>query len=172
LPDPKRKDPSQKTPPEKFGLWRTFAVWVIIFLAIAIFWKVFLQKKGVEAEIPFSRFQEEIVSKNVRTVSIVEKQIEGELFSEITVTAGQKQVKVTRFKTYVPFEDAELVRELVREGVEVKSKPASNVWTLMLPWLLPILLLVAIYIFMFRQMQSGPNRAFTFGKSRARLTDR
>jgi len=147
-------------------------VWAIIFLLIAMFWKVFLQRRGFEAEIPYSRFTEEVTASNVRSVSIVEKQISGELNSQITVTSQGKDVKVSRFKTYIPFEDSKLVRELLDKGIVVKSQPASNIWTLMLPWLLPIMLIAVFYIFMFRQMQSGPNRAFTFGKSKAKLLDK
>lgn len=172
MPDPQRREPLKKPASDRAGLWRTLAVWVIIFLVLAMFWKVFLQRKPFEAEIPFSRFQKEVAAANVKTVNIVEKQIQGELNSEITVTAGQKEVKAARFKTYIPFEDALLIRELIDKGVEVKGEPASNIWTMMLPWLIPIVLLAAVYIFMFRQIQSGPNRAFTFGKSKARLTDR
>ncbi len=151
---------------------RTLAIWVIIFLVFAMVWRLVVQKRSFEAEIAYSRFEEQVEAQNVRSVNIVEKQIQGELKSEITVTSDQKQVKALKFKTYIPFEDAGLVRELVRKGVEVNSHPASSVWTIMLPWLLPLLFIGAFYIFMFRQIQSGPNRAFTFGKSKARLTDK
>jgi cell division protease FtsH len=172
LPDPLKTDPRKKPFAERLGLWRTFLVWAAIFICIALFWKLFAQKEGFVAEIPFSRFQQEVTATNVKSVSIVEKQISGELKQEIPVNVKGKDLKAIKFKTYIPFEDPELVRELVQGGIELKSQPASNAWTMLLPWLLPLVLVVAFYFIIFRQMQSGPNRAFTFGKSSAKLMDK
>jgi cell division protease FtsH len=57
---------------------------------------------------------------------------------------------------------------LIEKGVEVIGKPPSNLFQVFLPYFLPILLLIGFYIFFMRQIQSGPNKAFTFGKSKAR----
>ena len=172
MPDMKDRKPSKKTIQDKLGPWKAVAVWAVLFLFIAVFWKVFLQKKTFEAEIPFSRFQEEVAASNVKSVSIIEKRILGELKSQITVTSQGKEVQAVRFRTYIPFEDPELVRELLDKRIVVKSQPDSNIWTTMLPWLMLVVAIIIFYAFIFRQMQSGPNRAFTFGKSRAKKMDK
>lgn len=172
MPDPKKREPPRKSVQEKLGPWKALAVWALLLLFIAVFWKVFLQRKAFEAEIPFSRFQQEVAASNVKSVSIVEKQILGELNSHITVTSQGKEIKAIKFRTYIPFEDPQLVRELIDKKIVLKSQPASNIWTSMLPWLMLVAAVIIFYAFIFRQMQSGPNRAFTFGKSRAKKMDK
>jgi len=172
LPDLKKKESPKSPLLEKLGPWKAIAVWAILLLFIALFWKVFLQRKAFEAEIPFSQFQEEVAASNVESVNIVEKQISGELKFHMTVTSQGKEIKVVKFRTYIPYEDPELVTKLVDKGIVVKSQPSSNIWNTMLPWLMLVAAIVVFYVFIFRQMQSGPNRAFTFGKARAKKMDR
>jgi cell division protease FtsH len=78
------------------------------------------------------------------------------------------------FKTYAP-KDASLIPLLKEKGVRIAAKPVEDSpWymTVLISWL-PTILLIAIWIFFMRQMQSGGGKAMSFGKSRARLmTDR
>ena len=55
-------------------------------------------------------------------------------------------------------------------GVKVEYTPASNgiFWTFLIYWA-PFLVLIGFWLFMLRQMQSGGNKALSFGKSRAKL---
>jgi len=45
---------------------------------------------------------------------------------------------------------------------------SSYIWPMLITWA-PLLFIIAIWIFMLRQMQSGGNKALSFGKSRAKL---
>lgn len=75
----------------------------------------------------------------------------------------------TRFKTFAP-EDPDLYRILKIKGVEIKAEREQSPWFAnLLGVLFPILIFVGIWIFFLRQMRSTGNRAFSFGKSRARL---
>ncbi len=74
------------------------------------------------------------------------------------------------FKTFAP-DDPNLIAELRGKGVAIQAKPDEDrsFWfTLMVSWG-PILLLIGVWIFFMRQMQSGGGKAMSFGKSRARL---
>jgi cell division protease FtsH len=51
--------------------------------------------------------------------------------------------------------------------VEEESS-SSYIWPMLITWA-PLLFIIAIWIFMLRQMQSGGNKALSFGKSRAKL---
>ncbi|HEY8205491.1 MAG TPA: ATP-dependent metallopeptidase FtsH/Yme1/Tma family protein, partial [Pyrinomonadaceae bacterium] len=51
----------------------------------------------------------------------------------------------------------------------VQEEGSSGVWWPYLTYLLPFLLIFGFWIFMLRQMQSGGNKALSFGKSRAKL---
>jgi cell division protease FtsH len=76
-----------------------------------------------------------------------------------------------RFRTYAPLQYEGLGNRLVERNVAVTAKePTSSPWaTLLFSWA-PILLLIGFWIFFMRQMQSGGNKALSFGKSRAKLS--
>jgi cell division protease FtsH len=73
------------------------------------------------------------------------------------------------FKAYAP-EDPELIPLLRSKGVKITEEPQEeSTWFLaFLNWV-PMLLLIGVWIFFMRQMQSGGGKALSFGKSRARL---
>ena len=77
-----------------------------------------------------------------------------------------------KFKTIIPPEASwDLVKDLQQNGVSVKIEKSSNsslMYVFLSSWL-PFILLIGFWIFLMRQMQSGGNKALSFGKSRARL---
>jgi cell division protease FtsH len=54
------------------------------------------------------------------------------------------------------------------EKFEDDSGSASYIWPMLITWA-PLLFIIGIWVFMLRQMQSGGNKALSFGKSRAKL---
>ena len=75
-----------------------------------------------------------------------------------------------RFSTYTP-NDPTLVDTLVRHNVQVKAEPLEEApWyvTVLASWF-PMLLLIGVWIFFMRQMQSGGGKAMSFGRSRAKM---
>jgi cell division protease FtsH len=99
-----------------------------------------------------------------------------DLVQEVTITdtdeiSGIYKNNKGTFKTTIPVQDPELIKALREKSVTVKGKKSSqNSWlSALLGWWAPILILVAFWIFMMRQMQSGGNKALSFGKSRAKL---
>ncbi|MDA7982185.1 MAG: ATP-dependent zinc metalloprotease FtsH [Alphaproteobacteria bacterium] len=74
------------------------------------------------------------------------------------------------FQTYAP-DDPALIGRLSDAGVAIEARPAegnSTLLSIFISWF-PMLLLIGVWIFFMRQMQSGGGRAMGFGKSRARL---
>ena len=74
------------------------------------------------------------------------------------------------FKTLAP-PDTELIPTLIKHKVDIKVLPEDdNPWylTALISWL-PMVFLIAIFVFFMRQMQAGGGKAMSFGKSRARL---
>jgi len=74
------------------------------------------------------------------------------------------------FKTYKP-EDPTLTGKLLEKKIPVTAEPAEDKvpwFSMLLSWF-PLILLVAVWIFFMRQMQSGGGKAMAFGKSRAKL---
>ena len=76
----------------------------------------------------------------------------------------------TAFHTIVPANYPDMYKTLSDKGVPYSFKDISNgTWPSWILNLAPFVLLGALWIFMMRQMQSGGNKALSFGKSRARL---
>src|SRR5262249_55882408 len=86
------------------------------------------------------------------------------------VTGKLKNQQGVTLKTVIPsnYPDIYKVLEEKKVSVEVKE-PQSNNWITLLVNASPFILLFAFWIFMMRQMQTGGNKALSFGKSRARL---
>ena len=62
----------------------------------------------------------------------------------------------------------EIVNGKPRVSKVQEESSSSYIWPMLITWA-PLLFIIAIWIFMLRQMQSGGNKALSFGKSRAKL---
>jgi cell division protease FtsH len=111
-----------------------------------------------------------------KTVSVTEmlNDVEAGRVSEVLVdgsdvTGKYKEGKET-FHSTIPANYPDLYKDLRDHGVNVtiKSQQGNLYWNALLSFA-PILVLVALFMFMMRQMQSGGNKAMSFGKNRARL---
>ena len=139
---------------------RNLALWVIIALLLVVLFNLFQPGAGRSAasQIPYSDFVSDVNSGQVRSVVIQGPIVSGELNDSRT------------FQTYTP-DDPTLVKRLTDKGVQVTAKPQESDSTLLrilVNWF-PMLLLVGVWVFFMRQMQSGGGRAMGFGKSRARM---
>ena len=75
------------------------------------------------------------------------------------------------FSTTAPVNYPDMIKALRDKGVNINIRDVTNgSWPLQLlgTWA-PLILLAALWFFMIRQMQTGGNKALSFGKSRARL---
>jgi len=114
--------------------------------------------KKVEEEMIFSEFIARLDAGSVEEVVITENYVTGRLRD------GKK------FKTYLAVYP-DLVKDLKAKGVKITAKPPEqNPWyvNFFFSWG-PIIFLVFIWIFFMRQMQTGGNKALSFGKSKAKL---
>jgi cell division protease FtsH len=126
-----------------------------------LLWAVVRQSTSERvAELSFSQFTSEVSQGDVKDVTIAGTDVSG----------GLKKDNA-KFKTTIPANYPDLYKALLDKGVAVtmKSDQASPWLTWIGNGLLPILVLVGFWVFFFRQMQSGGNKALSFGKSRARL---
>jgi cell division protease FtsH len=104
--------------------------------------------------------------RNVREKRVVDVVISGSEIRGQTVDGQQ-------FSTYAPYSPT-TVDTLIENGVKVEAKPqdmaGESLWSLFLGWG-PMLLLIGVWVYFFRQANSGNNKAMSFGKSRARLVE-
>jgi cell division protease FtsH len=141
--------------------FRNLAIWIIIaLLLVALFNLVQNNPKSSRATgIEYSKFLTEVDSGSVRSATISGNQISGVLAN------GQS------YQTYMP-NDPQLVERLHQKGISFDVKPSSedvpSLLGVLVNWF-PMLLLIAVWVFFMRQMQSGGGRALGFGKSKAKL---
>jgi cell division protease FtsH len=116
---------------------------------------------GREKTFTYSQFMEEVRAGNVTEVTISNGNL---------VTGKLKNLQGVTLKTVLPTNYPEVYKILDEKKVSVEVKEAqSNTLMTLLVNASPFILLIAFWIFMMRQMQTGGNKALSFGKSRARL---
>jgi len=165
------RDRKKKEPPRYGRATKTMAFWVVVILLFLVVFRTLYNEQGREAPIVYTEFLEQVDGGNIAEIQIVDQQVRGELLSPaMTALQGVSQA-YTRFKVIIP-PNAEGLTDRILEkngGAKVSvGLPGTNWTQIVFAWL-PILLILGIWLFIMRQMQSGGNRAFTFGKSRARL---
>jgi cell division protease FtsH len=145
-------------------LIKNILFWAIIILAVLFFYKFLSAARPDQIEISFSQMLADLESGRVAKVTITGNEIIGEYVQ--TGADGQPR----RFLTYAPDYD-DLVSDLRRFNVSIEAKkPKESTYLVTLITWLPMLLVIGIWIFFMRQMQSGGNKALSFGKSKARLS--
>jgi cell division protease FtsH len=135
--------------------------WVFIFACLIVLWRVFQTGTGggKEKEISFSEFLQDAQQGQITEVTINGSDAHGSLRSD-----------KDNFHTTIPANYPRLYDVLDQNKVKVTIKDSQgSAWWSILINVAPLLILVALWFFMIRQMQSGGNKALSFGKSRARL---
>ncbi|MCR4282881.1 MAG: ATP-dependent metallopeptidase FtsH/Yme1/Tma family protein, partial [Bauldia sp.] len=141
--------------------FRNFALWVIIGLVLIALFNLFQNtgQRTVGHDISYSQFISEVEQGRIRNVVIAGPQIAG-TYSDNTT-----------FQTFAP-DDPDLIKRLEDRGVQIAAKPATeggqSLVGMLVSWF-PMFLILAVWIFFMRQMQSGSGRAMGFGKSKAKL---
>ncbi|MCP4633974.1 MAG: ATP-dependent metallopeptidase FtsH/Yme1/Tma family protein [candidate division Zixibacteria bacterium] len=149
---------------------RTLAFWIVIIMLSVLFVQIYYGAKDEVVEINYTELIEQVDDGNVSKVTFIEKDVRGEFKQPFNKLVGNQRGSYTKFRTYIPFDDPDLVTKLRSADVIVSAEPLSLNWASILLSTLPWLLLIVFWLFMLRQMQGGgPKGIFSFGKSRARL---
>ena len=140
---------------------RNMAVWAIIGILVFLLFNMFQGNapRSPHTNLAFSDFIIAVEAGDVRKVEIQGQEIRGQYRD------GRQ------FQTYAP-DDPTLVATLRNKGVQISAVPdddnSPTLFSILISWF-PMLLLIGVWIFFMRQMQSGGGKAMGFGKSRARL---
>lgn len=135
-------------------------VWLVIALALFTVFKQF-DKSPTQDVVTYSQFMEDAKNGKIKRVDV-----QGRI---LQVTAGDG----SRYRIVSPG-DLWMVGDLLKFGVQVSGKADEepNLLVSAVTYLGPTLLIIVFWFYMMRQMQGGgKGGAFSFGKSRARLTD-
>ena len=151
---------------------RTLALWLFILLVAVIGAQMYFQQRTTPVDVSYTRFIQEIDSGNIKSLQMTDNQVSGELKHATSIRVADRDVPFTHFRTFI-IGSGETLPERVWQknpGVEITSKPpATNWWAVFGTWVLPLILIVALWLFIFRQMQSGGSAALKFGRSRAKV---
>jgi cell division protease FtsH len=142
---------------------KTIMFWVFILICLMLLWGVVSRGTNMgakDSEVSYSDLLDRIDAQQVQDVTIQGTELHGHM----------KATPKDQFHTTIPQSTETLLQKLHASKVSIVFKDQSN--SLLIPLLInigPFVLLGAIWFFMLRQMQSGGNKALSFGKSRARL---
>src|SRR3982751_3105510 len=146
--------------------YQTISVWLLIIAVAITVW--YVARNGnmgnKEQEKSFSEFMAEVNQGNVADVTILGQDIRGKLKPSANETN-------LAFHTTAPEQFPDMYKTLTEKNVAVTVKNTQpGAWSGVLFYVIvPLLLIGGMWFFMIRQMQTGGNKALSFGKNRARL---
>jgi cell division protease FtsH len=133
---------------------------MVLVVIGALVWHLSTGFQKPPLELTFTEFMSKVAAKQVAEVTISRDVITGRLID------GDG-----KFRSVAPLQYDGLVNDLLKENVAVTAESVSETpWAEFFLSYAPILLMVAFWIFIMRQMQSGGNKALSFGKSKAKLS--
>ena len=140
---------------------KTAVFWVVLICVAVLLWTVVRTgQTRTEKEPSFSEFLSDVQAGKVKEVTI----------SATGEVKGKYKDNDAPFRTNVPPGYDDVYKTLQAQGVNVTiEESGSGNWVSLLINAVPFILLLGFWVFMMRQMQSGGNKAMSFGKSRARL---
>jgi cell division protease FtsH len=136
-------------------------IWVFMITCLVFLWQVVVKTTGGTQE------------KNISLTQLLNDADQGKI-SDVVVSGaevtGHYRDDKNLFHTTIPGNYPDMYKTLRDHGVNITIKDQSqNQWLSLLISIAPFALLLGLWFFLLRQMQSGGNKAMSFGKSRARL---
>ncbi len=133
--------------------------WVVLIVVGILIWNFSSNFQQRDTPIPFSQFVETLDKGDIDTATIEGQNVYG------TTRQG------TKYRTYAPSQYDQLGNKLIAQKVKLEAKePAVSPWASIIYAWAPLIIMIGFWIFIMRQMQSGGNKALSFGKSRAKLS--
>jgi cell division protease FtsH len=144
---------------------KTLFLWMAIFVVVILIWNTFQSGKATRHELSFTTFMQEVERGRVASITTRGQQVTGKL------KAGGEYGEGDEFHVQMPPDSyAQLYPKLETAKVAITAEePKENpLFAVLFTWA-PVLAIVALWIFFMRQMQTGGNKALSFGKSKAKL---
>ena len=138
---------------------RNIMIWLVVFILLVALFNAFQDTVGSSRSnsVAYTDLITQIKSDNVRDIELKGREATGHY------NDGRE------FYTYIP-DTHDLIQEAKNSNVLVNAVPPEDnaLLSILISWF-PMLLLIGVWIFFMRQMQSGGGRAMGFGKSKAKL---
>ena len=140
---------------------KSLLFWLVLVVAGVLIWNFATRYDARDHSLSFSEFMASVDAGSVQRVVITGQEI----------TGTTKDAPNQTFKTYAPTQYEGLANKLIDRGIAVQSKePTASPWASLLYNWAPFLVMIGFWVFFMRQMQSGGNKALSFGKSKAKLS--
>ncbi|HEY7235355.1 MAG TPA: ATP-dependent zinc metalloprotease FtsH [Gemmatimonadaceae bacterium] len=148
-------------------LSKTLSFWLLILLIPVALIQLSNGRSEQAPLISYTQYKSELDRDNIRKVKIqAGKYVMGEFKTPVPYDGRN----VPKFNVRLPMENAQAeVDSLSKHSVVIEAEDARPSVTAYILNFLPWLLLIGFYLFLFRQMQAGGAKAFSFGKSKAKL---
>ena len=162
-----REPPQNESGNRASRMSRTASFWVLLILLSFVAVQLLRGQNDASTELTYTQFSEQLEAANIDSVMVVEGlRVEGELRRPILLH-GQETIK---FHAKLPGPITEgMVARLEEQNVIITAIPSRQGWGTVLISMLPWLLIIVFWIWIFRTMQAGGNKAFQFGRSKAKL---
>ncbi len=148
---------------------KTASFWALLVLIPVAILNFMEAGRGQQEKLTYTEFREQLREDNVASIEV--RQGTGEVEGQLKSPISREQTLVGQFHVLLPTREIsdELQTELLAANVQIETLPTGNNWVNILISILPWVLIIGLWLFVFRQMQAGGSRAFSFGKSKARL---
>ncbi len=159
--------PSPKKPFNWGRFSKTLSFWILVILIPTAFLTYGNGRESQAPELDYNAYKQQLEVGNIKSATFqTDNVLAGQFNQPVRVNNREARKFVTRL---VPGSAADEQKVLYARGVRTSaSEPRANFGSLLIT-MLPYILLIGFWIFLFRQMQSGGNKAFSFGKSKAKL---
>ncbi len=161
--------PNQKRPRDWGRVSKTLSFWILVLLIPVAFLYYNGGKETQSPEITYTAYRAELDRGNIKAVSF--QQPDNVMLGDFAQPIRMNNREVRKFIVRLPpgVAATETKDLTTKGGINIRAEAArANVGSVLIT-MLPYILLIGIWIFLFRQMQAGGNKAFSFGKSKAKL---
>lgn len=168
LKDPKKKKPAKKKDSGFMSkLWSVF----LIFLTIIAIYSVFSSDKAKPENMSLSTLSQKIKEGAVKSILVEGESLTITLNDEAgTIVESKKELESSLTETLSNYGVS--AEDLSKSNIEIKNESGFFYWFLnILPFLIPILFIALFFWFLSRQAKGAGMQAFSFGQSKAKLTD-
>ncbi|MCD4817871.1 MAG: ATP-dependent zinc metalloprotease FtsH [Candidatus Cloacimonetes bacterium] len=131
-------------------------LWVMLILLVLVVYNAIKMNDKKIQQLSYSEFLQMANQGEITRAGFDDQ--------DVTITDNNGNI----YKTYLPFRDPDLVKELTKTGINIYSQKPSWIPSVLLNFF-PFLILIAFWIFMMKRMSGGSGKVFSFGKSRAKL---
>lgn len=138
-----------------------FALFFLIAIIGMFMVLLFSDTRQAPDQIPYSQFLSHLEAGEIESVTIIDQ-------TEIQGTFRTSSGEQSSFSSNIPYFDAELVDQLREQEVRFSGAPRPVSPFMVMVEFLPWMIIFFFIFFMFRQIQGGGNKAFSFGRSKAK----